>query len=51
MQFAERMPSMAQEIGAVVNVLTHRERRAAYDAVRKLRDEVTVYLASRLGAD
>ena len=30
---------MAQEVSRVINVLSHRQRRTVYDAVRKVRDE------------
>jgi hypothetical protein len=50
-RLTEQMPSMAQEVSRVVNVLTHRQRKALYDAVRKVRDEVAALLASRYGPD
>jgi len=46
-RLAEQMPSMAQEISRVVNVLTHRRRKTLYGAVRKVRDEAADLLASR----
>ncbi|MGO9108924.1 MAG: hypothetical protein ACLP9L_06790 [Thermoguttaceae bacterium] len=50
-RLAEQMPSMAQDVSRVVNVLTHRQRKALYDVVRKVRDEVADLLASRYGPD
>jgi hypothetical protein len=50
-RLAEQQPSMAQEVSRVVNVLTHRERKTLYDAVRKVRDEVADSLASRYGPE
>lgn len=50
-RLTEQVPSMAQEVSRVVNVLTHRQRKALYDTVRKLRDEVADLLASRYGPE
>ncbi len=50
-RLAEHIPSMAQDVSRVVNVLTHRRRKALYDVVRKVRDEVADLLAARYGPD
>ncbi len=50
-RLAEHIPSMAQDVSRVVNVLTHRRRKALYDVVRRVRDEVADLLASRYGPD
>jgi len=50
-RLVEQVPSMAQDVSRVVNVLTHRQRKALYDVVRKVRDEVADLLASRFGPD
>ncbi len=50
-RLAEQVPSMAAEVSRVVNVLTHRQRKTLYDAVRKVRDEVANSLASHYGAE
>ena len=50
-RLAEQVPSMAQDVSRVVNVLAHRQRKTLYDAVRKLRDDVADSLVSRYGAE
>ncbi len=50
-RLAEQVPLMAAEVSRVVNVLTHRQRKTLYDAVRKVRDEVSESLVSRYGAE
>jgi hypothetical protein len=50
-RLAEQAPSMAAEVSRVVNVLTHRQRKTLYDAVRKVRDDVSESLVSLYGAE
>jgi hypothetical protein len=50
-RLAEQLPWMAQEVSKVVNVLTHRQRRTVYDAVRQLCDEVMATFAARHGPE
>ena len=50
-RLAEQLPWMAQEVSKVVNVLAHRKRRTAYDAVRKLCDEVMATIEASHGPE
>jgi hypothetical protein len=50
-RLAEQMPTMAQEVSSVVNVLAHRQRKTLYDTVRKVRDEAADFLDARYGSE
>ncbi len=50
-RLAEQVPTMAQEVSKVVNVLTHGQRRVVYEAVCKLCDDVIGAFQDRLGPE